>query len=327
MRRREFISLVSGAAVAWPLSASAEQAALPVVGFLHTALAAPNAYAVAEFRHGLKEQGYIEGQNVLVEYRWAEGQYDRLPPLVAGLIDHQVAVIVAAGGNGPAVAAKAATQAIPIVFISGDDPVEAGLVASLSRPGGNVTGVSFFNSTLVGKRLELLHELLPAANVIAFLVNPGSLQAEQETKDALKAAHTLGLELHVLSTTSAHDIDSSFAKARELHAQGILMAADPFLGSRRDQVAALSDSYSIPVMGTTREYAASGCLISYATSIRDAYRQAGVYVGRILKGEKPAELPVIQPTRFELVINLKTAKALGITVAPTLLFRADEVIE
>ena len=327
MRRREFVSLLGAAAATWPLAARAQSPATPVVGFLHSASASANAYAVAEFRRGLKEQGFIEDQNVRIEYRWAEGRYDRLPALAADLTDHHATVIVAGGGNAPAVAAKTSTSSIPIVFISGDDPVEAGLVASLNRPGGNVTGVTFFNSALVGKRLELLHELLPAATAIAFLVNPHSLQAEQETKDAQTAARALGQELHVLSATSAADIDSNFAKAHELQSQAILMAADPFLGSRRDQVAGLAARYAIPVMGSTREYVASGCLVSYTTSIRDAYHQAAVYVARILKGEKPADLPVIQPTRFELVINAKTAKALGVTVPPTLLLRADEVIE
>jgi putative ABC transport system substrate-binding protein len=271
--------------------------------------------------------GYTEGQNITIEYRWAEGQYDRLLSLAADLAGRHVAVILAGGGNAPAKVAKAVTGTIPIVFVSGDDPVQAGLVPSLNHPDGNVTGVAFFNSVLVGKRLALLHELLPRATFIGFVVNPHSLQAAQETHDAQQAAQTLGLKLQILDASSVPDIDSGFAKAHELQAQAVLIAADPFFGARRDQIAALAVRYALPVMGTTREYAASGTLISYGTSVREAYRQGGIYVGRILKGEKAADLPVIQPTKFELVINLKTAKALDLNVPLTLQMTADEVIE
>ena len=326
MRRREFITLI-GVAAAQPFAAVAQQPGVPVIGFLHVAAPAQDAYVVAAFRQGLKELGYTEGQNITVEYRWAEGQYNRLFPLAADLAGRHATVILAGGGNAPAKAAKTATATTPIVFVSGDDPVQAGLVRSLNHPGGSVTGVAFFNSVLVGKRLALLRELLPSANLIVFLADPHSLQAAQETHDAQQAAQALGLKLQVLEATNAPEIDSVFAKAHELQAQAVLIAADPFLGARRDQIAALAMRYSLPVMGTTQEYAASGTLISYGTSVPEAYRQAGIYVGRILKGEKVADLPVIQPTKFELVINLKTAKTLGINVPLTLQMTADEVIE
>jgi len=243
------------------------------------------------------------------------------------LAGRRVAVILAGGGNAPAKAAKAATGTIPIVFVSGDDPVQAGLVPSLNHPDGNVTGVAFFNSVLVGKRLALLRELLPGATSIVFIVNPHSLQAAQEAHDAQQAAQTLGLKLQILDASSAPELDDGFAKARELQAQAVLIAADPFLGARRDQVAALGLQYALPVMGTTREYATSGTLISYGTSVREAYWQGGTYVGRILKGAKAADLPVIQPTKFELVINLKTARKLDLNVPLTLQMGADDVIE
>ncbi len=326
MRRREFITLV-GVTAAQPFAALAQQSGVPVIGFLHMAAPAQDPHIVAALRQGLKELGYIEGQNTTIEYRWAEGQYNRLLPLAADLVGHHATVILAGGGNAPGKAARTATGTTPIVFVSGDDPVQAGLVSSLNHPGGNVTGVAFFNSVLVGKRLALLRELLPRANFIVFLIYPQSPQAAQETHDAQQAAQTLGLKLQILEANSAPDIDSGFAKAHELQAQAVMIAADSFLGARRDQVAALAMRYSLPVMGTTREYAASGTLISYGTSVPEAYRQAGIYVGRILKGEKVADLPVIQPTKFELVINLKTAKTLGLNVPLTLQMTADELIE
>ena len=326
MKRREFITLV-GAAAVQPFAARAQQPGMPAIGFLHIAAPTQDTYVVAAFRQGLKEFGFTEGENATIEYRWAEGQYDRLAPLAADLASRHVAVILAGGGNAPAKAAKAATATIPIVFVSGDDPVQAGLVPSLNHPDGNVTGVAFFNSVLVGKRLALLRELLPKATSIVFIVNPHSLQAAQEVHDAQQAAQTLGLKLQTLDASSAPELDDGFAKARALQAQAVLIAADPFLGARRDQVAALGLQYALPVMGTTREYATSGTLISYGTSVREAYRQAGTYVGRILKGAKAADLPVIQPTKFELVINLKTAKKLDLNVPLTLQMGANDVIE
>lgn len=327
MRRRDFIAFIGSSAVVWPLASRAQEAGMPVIGFLHIATPAQDAYIVAAFQQGLKELGYAQGQNAAIEYRWAEGQYNRLSALAADLAGRHVNVILAGGGIAPAKAAKAATKTIPIVFVSGDDPVQAGLVPSLNHPDGNVTGVAFFNSILVGKRLALLHELLPSAALIVFLVNPRSLQAEQETQDAQKAAGTLGLKLQILDASSPDDIDSGFAKAHALQAQAVLTAADPFLGARHDQIAALAARYALPVMGSTREYAASGALISYGTSVREAYRQAGIYVGRILKGEKAADLPVMQPTKFELILNARTAKTLGLSIPQSLLVAADELIE
>jgi putative ABC transport system substrate-binding protein len=329
IRRRQFITLL-GAAAATPFMrphlARAQQA-MPVIGFFHSAQAAGNEYVMSAFRRGLNESGYVVGRNVAVEQQWAEGHYDRLAGIAADYIRRGVTVIVAGGGNAPAEAVKQRTDTIPIVFVSGDDPVKAGLVASLSRPGANITGIVFFNSVLVGKRLELLHQLLPSARTIAYFVNPGSLEAAQETATAQKAARALGLELQVLPTASPQDIDHNFAKLAQLPTQAALMAADPYLGSRHDQIAANAAHYAIPVMGSTQVYVRAGCLMSYSTSNAEAYRAAGRYVGRILKGEKPGDLPVQQSTKFEFVINLKTAKTLGLTIPPTLLALADEVIE
>ena len=328
MRRRKFITLASAAAAAWPLPRGrAQWPGMPAIGFLHIAAPTQDTYLVQAFRQGLKELGFTEGENLTIEYRWAEGQYDRLPSLAADLANRHVTIILAGGGNASAKAAKATTATIPIVFVSGDDPVQAGLVPSLNHPYGNVTGVAFFNSVLVGKRIALLRELLPKVTSIVFLVNPRSLQAAQETHDAQEAAQRLGLKLQILDAGNAPDIDNVFAKAHELQAQAVLIAADPFLGAQRDQIAGLALRYALPVMATTREYTASGTLISYGTSVPEAYRQGGIYVGRILKGEKAADLPVIQPTKFELVINIKTAKALNLNVPLTLQMTADEVIE
>jgi putative ABC transport system substrate-binding protein len=325
-RRRDFITLIGGAAALGPLVARAQQA-MPVIGFVHSGEAAGNRYVVSAFRRGLSDGGYVEGRNVAIEQRWAEGHYDRLPTFATDYIQRPVAVVVAGGGNTPAQAVKAQTTTIPIVFVSGDDPVRAGLVASLNRPGANITGIVFFNSVLVGKRLELLHQLLPSAKTVAYLVNPGSLEAERETAAAQKAAQSLGLDLQVLATASPQDIDRNFAQLAQQHVQAALMAADPYLGSRHDQVAANAARFAVPVMGSTQVYVRAGCLMSYSTSNADAYRSAGLYVGRILKGEKPGDLPVQQSTKFEFIINLKTAKALGLTIPPTLLALADEVIE
>jgi putative ABC transport system substrate-binding protein len=326
VKRREFITLVGGAA-AWPLAARAQQQAKPTIGFVHIASAATNSHLVTAFSQGLKEAGIIDGQNAAVEYHWADGRYDQLPEITGDLVRRRVAVIFASGGTGPAEAAKAATQTIPIVFVSGEDPVRAGLVASLNRPGGNITGVVFFNSALAAKRLELIRELLPTVTVIAYIVNPNNRNAEQEIKDMLAAAPKLGLEFHILSATSARDIESNFERIAQLRAQALVIAADPFLGSQRSHATALAARLAIPVIGSTRDYISDGGIMTYGTSLLDAYVQAGGYVGRILRGEKPADLPVTQPTRFELVINLKVAKALGLTIPPTLIARADEVIE
>jgi putative ABC transport system substrate-binding protein len=324
MKRREFITLLGGAAT-WPLAAHAQQ---PAIGFLHSASHETSVSFVAGLKRGLMEEaGFVEGQDVAIEYRWAQGRYESLPALAAELLRRPVSVIVAGGGPPSALAVKAATSTTPVVFTSGTDPVKLGIVESLNRPGGNLTGVVFFNSALAAKRLELLRELAPRATVIGFLTNPGNPETPPEVKDARDAARALGLELQVLSVRNERDIDSVFATTTERRLEGLVTASDPFLGSRRDQVAALAARQALPAISYIREFAAAGGLASYGNSISDAYRQAGVYVARILKGAKPGELPVVQPVKFELIINLKTAKALGLTVPLTLLARADEVIE
>jgi putative ABC transport system substrate-binding protein len=327
MRRREFLNALGGAAVAFPLAARAQQPSVPVIGLTHISSGAAITHQVAAFRHGLAEAGIISGETAVIEFHSVEGRYDRLPEVMADLVRRQVAAIVAAGGVSPAAAAKAATQTIPIVFISGDDPIRAGIIPNLSRPGGNITGIVFFNGALAAKRLELVRELLPAATSVAYIANPMGGDAEQQTKEVQEAATALALQLHILNASSASDIDKVSQRLTELHIQALAMASDPFLGGMRDQWAAHAVRLGVPLIGTTRDYIVAGGLLSYGTSITDAYRQAGIYTARILKGEKPADLPVTQPTKFELVINLKTAKALGLTVPPTLLARADEVIE
>jgi putative ABC transport system substrate-binding protein len=325
MRRREFITLLGGAA-AWPLAARAQQSAMPVVGFLNSA--SPEGYGpmVAAFRQGLAETRHVEGLNVAIEYRWAEGQFDRLPELVAALVRRQVASI-AAGGNAAVLAAKAATAAIPIVFTTAGDPVRLGLVASLNRPGSNVTGATSLNTEVGPKRLELLHELMPMATVIALLVNPTNPSAETYSTDLQAAARTLGLQLHVLRASTEREIDAAFASLVQLRAGGLVIGPDGFFLGWRRQLAALAVRHAVPAIFQGREFAASGGLMSYGGSITDMYRQIGVYTGRILKGEKPGDLPVQQATKFELFINLKTAKALGLSVPLSLLTRSDEVIE
>jgi putative ABC transport system substrate-binding protein len=324
MKRRQFMTLLGGAA-AWPLTARAQQPAVPAIGYLNSESRDLSADRVVAFHQGLKETGYVEGQNLAIEYRWADGQYDRLPALVADLVRRQVTAIAT---NGPGLpAAKAATATIPIVFYSGFDPVQQGFVASLNRPGGNLTGVTSLNIEVEAKRLELLHELVPSVAVVAALINPTSPQAETVSRNMQTAARTLGLQLHILQASSERDFDTVFASLIQLRAGGLAIGTHPFFNSRSEQLAALASRYAVPVISPYREFVAAGGLISYGGSLADLDRLAGVYTGRILKGEKPADMPVQQATKIELVINLKAAKALGLTVALALLTRADEVIE
>jgi len=326
MKRREFISLLAGTAVSWPLAASAQQTALPVIGFLNGA--SPDGYApmLVAFRQGLKEAGYVEGQNVAIEYRWANGQYDQLPALAADLVRRQVSVIAAT--STPAnLTAKTATSTIPIVFTTGSDPVELGLVASLNRPGGNVTGVTQLTGEVAPKRVELAHELVPMATVIGLLVNPKNPYAEALTNASRAAAATLGLQLDVLHASTAAEVDEAFSTFRQKQSGALVIGTDAFFNSSAEQLAALSLRHLVPAIYEFRQFAAAGGLMSYGGSIMESYRLAGVYTGRILKGNKPAELPVQQSTKVELIINLKTAKTLGLTISPALLARADEVIE
>jgi putative ABC transport system substrate-binding protein len=325
IRRREFIATLGGAAAAWPLAAGAQQAAMPVIGFVDGESASQSAHLAASFRQGLSDTGYVDGRNVLIEYRWAEGHYDRLPSMAAELVRRQVTVI-AASAIPAARAAKAATTTVPIVFRIGANPVEAGLVASLNRPGGNLTGVTSLGGELGPKRLELLHELVPMAKV-STLVKAANPYTGTLLRDLQAAARTLGVELDVLHAGTEHEIEVAFASLAQLRVGALVIAPDGFLTSRSEQVAALALLYAVPAIYQYRAFAAAGGLMSYGDNIRDSYRLAGAYTGRILKGDKPADLPVQQATKVELIINLKTAKALGVTVPLTLRGRADEVIE
>jgi putative tryptophan/tyrosine transport system substrate-binding protein len=327
LRRRQFLTLLAGTAAAWPLAARAQQPPMPVVGFLSGG--SPGAYAaqLAAFHLGLKALGYVEGDNVAIEYRWADGAYDRLPTLAADLVRRRVAVIAATGGHLSGLAAKATTSSIPIVFNAGEDPVTLGLVTSINRPGGNATGVYVFLVEMDAKRMELLRELVPNPALIAVLLNPNQTRFKTVSKEVAEAARAAGQRIDLVEASNESEIYSAFNRIEQLRPQALLVGADPFFNARREQLVTLANHYAIPAIYELREFAAAGGLMSYGTSLTEAYRQIGLYTGRILKGEKPAELPVVQSTKFELVINLKTAKALRLEIPPMLLARADEVIE
>jgi len=326
MKRREFIKALASSATAWPLAALA-QSAMPVIGFLSSRSPSESAGVIGAFRQGLQETGFVEGQNVVIAFRWAEGAYERLPDLAAELVALRVAVLFAAGGPPSALAAKASTSTIPIVFSAVNDPERLGLVASYNRPGGNVTGMSMFTAGIGAKSIELLKQLVPAAAAFAYLVNPSNPTAEIYAKEATTAAGALGIQVHVLKASTERDLDEAFAALAGLRAGGIVVMGEPFFDSKRDKIVALAAQYTVPAIYTFREYVAAGGLMSYGASLTDSYHRAGIYVGRILKGEKPADLPVMQPTKLDLVLNLKTAKALGLTIPAKLLALADEVIE
>jgi putative ABC transport system substrate-binding protein len=327
MKRREFITLVGGAAAAWPLASHAQQAAVPVIGYLSGLGRNDRPELVDAFHHGLGELGYTEGRNVAIEYRFAENQFDRLPALATDLVARRAAVIAATGSTKPVLAAKAATSTIPIVFTYGGDPVEAGFVASLNRPGGNITGVTIFSNVVTTKIVGLLHEIVPHAAVIALLLNPEDpLISASMQRDAQEAVRAFGRQLLPLNASTPNEIELALATLRS-RADALVIGGNPFFGARRQQIVALTMRDAIPVAATSREFIEEGALMTYGNDTPDMYRRAGLYAGRILKGEKPADLPVQQPTKFELILNLKTAKALGLTVPPSLLAIADEVIE
>jgi len=325
VKRRQFITLIGGAA-AWPLAARAQQPAMPVIGYLSARSPEDTTHLVEAFRRGLKETGFIDGQNVTVEYRWALGQYDRLPAMAAEFARRPVAIIVATGGDPAALAAKAASSTIPIVFVTGD-PVKAGLVASYSRPGGNATGINLLTTTMEPKRVGILHDLMPQASTIAVLVDPRFPTAGMQSRDIDEAAHAIGIQTEVFHASTDSEINAAFQSIAQRRLPALLVAGAPFFDTRRGNPIALTAQHKLPTIYQFREYAVDGGLMSYGVSITDAYRQVGAYVGRILKGEKPADLPVLQPTKFELVINLKTARAIGVNISGDLLSLADEVIE
>jgi putative tryptophan/tyrosine transport system substrate-binding protein len=327
MRRRQFIALLGGAVVSWPLAARAQQAALPVIGFMSSTSAAPFAHLVAAFRDSLKATGFVEGQNVAIEFRWADGQYDRLQMIAAELVRREVAVIVATGGTPAVLPAMAATSTIPIVFITGGDPIKFGFVRSLNRPGGNVTGVNIFIAEMEEKRLGLLRDLVPTAALVGVLLNPNNPNFDNQSHAVQEAARAIGQKIQIVHASTETALGTAFKSLVQLGTEGLLVGGDPFLNSRRNLLVALATRHGIPAIYDQREYAVAGGLMSYGTSLTEAYRQVGIYTGRILKGEKPADLPVVQSTKFELVINLNAAKALGLTVPPSLLAAADEVIE
>jgi putative ABC transport system substrate-binding protein len=327
IERRKFLATLLGGAAVWPLMARAQRSTMPVIGFLSGRSPGESESVEAAFRQGLKESGYVEGQNVHIAFRWAEGRYDRLPALVASLVDIRVAVIAAAGGQAVSLAAKAATSTIPIVFVSGEDPVKHGLVASLNRPGGSATGVSMFLSEMEAKRLALLHELVPTATMIGVIVNPSSPSIDTQLQGVNSAARALGRQIQIVNATNERELDAAFASLAQSKAGALLIASNAYFTSRRDQIVALAAQRAIPAIYDQREFPMAGGLVSYGTNLSDSYRLMGVYTGKILKGEKPTDLPVQQSTKFELVINLKTAKTLGLDVPPALSARADEVIE
>jgi putative ABC transport system substrate-binding protein len=326
MKRREFITLLGGAA-AWPLAARAQQAAVPVLGFLNSGLPGEWTRALAAFRRGLEETGFIEARNVAIEFRWAEGHYHRLPELAADLVSRRVAVLVATGGSTTSRAAKAASSTIPIVFTSGTDPVQEGLVESINRPGGNATGVTLLTSLLTAKRLEILREVVPKASVIGVLLNPDGATAQEQLEEVEKAARALDQRVEILNAGSEREIDTAFATITEKKIGALIVGADPFFVVRTDQLVGLAARHAIPAIYEWREFAEAGGLMSYGSDRSEAYRQVGKYAGRILKGEKPADLPVMQVTKIDFVLNLKTARALGLTISLPLLGRADEVLE
>jgi len=328
MRRREFITLIgSAAAAAWSHAAKSQQPAMPMIGFLSSRSPGDSAGVLTAFRDGLREAGFVEGQNVAIAFRWAEGHYDRLPVLAAELVKLPLAALFVAGGPPSALAAKAATSSIPVVFSAVNEPVRLGLVASLNQPGGNVTGMSLFAADIWAKTVELLKQLVPGAAIIAYLINPSSPSAEMYIKGATAAASTLGVDIRMLNAGTEQQINDAFATLAKLKADGIVVPNEPFLDTQRDRIVALAARYAVPAAYSFREYVVAGGLMSYGPSLTDSYRRAGIYLGRVLKGEKPADLPVQQPTKFELVINLKTAKTLALTIPPSLIVAADEIIE
>jgi ABC-type uncharacterized transport system substrate-binding protein len=327
IRRREFVALLGGAAVAWPLAARSQQPAMPAVGILASVSPGPYGRFIEAIKQGLREVGFVEGRNVAIEYRWAGGQYDRLPQLATELVDRGVAVIILVGGGPTTAAAKAATATIPIVFNTGEDPVKTGSVSALNRPGGNATGISLLTVAMEAKRLQLLHELVPTAAVVAIIVNPNNPQADQQLHELQAAARTLGVQVETFKAATPNEIDNAFANVVQRRAGALHMAGDAFFNTRKEQFIVLSARHALPTVFSLREFPAAGGLMSYGPSIADAYVQQGIYAGRILKGEKPAEMPVQQAVKVELVINLQTAKTLGLSIPLPLLGRADEVIE